>query len=208
MKAFDRVMGVNIDSSVQHSRSNALRASQPTLLVAGRVITTSRDAMVAEWTQRLGDRLAASPTVGRDHLVRQFGLLVELIGGTVGPFRREVVPLWNRAMELYGRTASLRGLAAGEVVEELQHLREILTVHLAPELARMRQRQAMAVILRLNRIFDRGLAVAVVGYTDALVATIFAQNGVPPADAHQDVADIERQTAALAEELAFVTRRH
>ena len=94
------------------------------------------------------------------------------------------------------------------MVEELQHLREILTLHLAPELARMRQRQAMAVILRLNRIFDRGLALAVVGYTDALVATIFAQNGVPPADVHLDVADMARQTASLAEELAFVTRRH
>ena len=178
------------------------------LLVAGRVIHTSRDAMVAEWTQRLGDRVAASRTVGRDHLKRQFGLLVELIGGTVGPWRREVVPLWNRGLELYGRTASIRGLAAGEVVEELAHLRELLTLHLAPELARMRQRQAMAIILRLNRTFDRGVATAVVGYTDALVATLFSQNGVPPADVHQDVADIERQTAALAEELAFVTRRH
>jgi len=48
----------------------------------------------------------------------------------------------------------------------------------------------------------------VVGYTDALVATIFAQNGVPPADVHLDVADMARQTASLAEELAFVTRRH
>ena len=207
MSVFDPVMAVNIDSRPHRSRSSSLRASQPTLLVAGRVITTSRDAMVAEWTQRLGDRLAATRTVGRDQLVRQFGLLVELIGGTVGPWRREIVPLWSRAMEVYGRTASLRGLAAGEVVEELQHLREILIVHLAPELARMRQRQAMAIILRLNRIFDRGVATAVVGYTDALVATLFAQNGVPPADVHQDVADIERQTAALADELAFVSRR-
>jgi len=206
MKAFDRVMDVNIDSPSIRSRSSALRASQPTLLVAGRVITASRDAMVSEWTQRLGDRLAASPTVGRDQLVRQFGLLVALIGGAVGPWRREIVPLWNRALELYGRTASLRGLAAGEVVEELAHLREVLTIHLAPDLARMRQRQAMAIILRLNRIFDRGVGTAVVGYTDALVATIFAQNGVPPADVHQDVADIERQTTALAEELAFVIR--
>jgi hypothetical protein len=199
-------MGVNIDCPPHRPRSSALRASQPTLLVAGRVITTSRNAMVAEWTQRLGDRLAASPTIGRDQLLRQFGLLVELIAGSVGPWRREVVPLWNRGMELYGRTASLRGLAAGEVVEELQHLREVLTIHLAPELARLRQRQAMAIILRLNRVFDRGVATAVVGYTDALVATLFAQNGVPPADVHQDVADIERQTAALGVELAFVTR--
>lgn len=206
MKPFDRVMGVNIDCRPHRSWSTELRASQPTLLVAGRVITTSRDAMVSEWTQRLGDRLAASPTLGRAQLERQFVLLVELIGSTVGPWRREVVPLWNRALEVYGRTASIRGLAAGEVVEELAHLREVLTIHLAPELARMRQRQAMAIMLRLNRTFDRGVATAVVGYTDALVATLFAQNGVPPADVHQDVADIERQTAALAEELEFVTR--
>jgi hypothetical protein len=208
MNVFDPVMAVNIDSRPQHSRSNALRASQPTLLVAGRVISSSRDALVEEWTQRLGDRLAASPTVGRDHVVRQFGLLVELIGGTVGAYRREVMPLWTRAMDLYGRTASLRGLAAGEVVDELQHLREILTIHLAPELSRMRPRQAMAVMLRLHRNFDRGLATAVAGYTDALVATLFGQNGVPAADAQQDVADIERQTAALGEELSFVSRRH
>jgi hypothetical protein len=207
MKAFDRVMGVNIDCPPHRPRSSALKASQPTLLVAGRVITTSRDAMVAEWTQRLGDRLTASRTIGRDQLLRQFRLLVELIGGTVGPFRREIVPLWNRALEVYGRTASIRGLAAGEVVEELSHLREVLTVHLAPELARMRQRQAMAIMLRLNRTFDGGVATAVVGYTDALVATLFAQNGVPPADVHHDVAEIERLTAKLADELAFVTHR-
>ena len=47
-----------------------------------------------------------------------------------------------------------------------------------------------------------------VGYTDALVATLFAQNGVPAADAQQDLADIEHQTEALGEELSFVTRRH
>jgi hypothetical protein len=40
------------------------------------------------------------------------------------------------------------------------------------------------------------------------VATLFGQNGVPAADAQQDVADIERQTAALGEELSFVSRRH
>jgi hypothetical protein len=37
----------------------------------------------------------------------------------------------------------------------------------------------MAIILHLNRTLDKGIAVAVVGYTDALVATLFSQNGVP-----------------------------
>ena len=38
-------------------------------------------------------------------------------------------------------------------------------------LAAMRPRQGMALLLRLNRLVDSGVAMAVVGYTDALVAT-------------------------------------
>ena len=79
-----------------------------------------------------------------------------------------------------------RGLAAGEVVEEIQFLRELLIRKLAPVFAGLRPRQAMAIILRLNRVLDKGIAVAVVGYTDALVATLFAQNGVPAPDTDLD----------------------
>ena len=51
----------------------------------------------------------------------------------------------------------------------------------------MRARQGMAIMLRLNRVIDKGIAVAVVGYTDALVATLFAQNGVPAVGSEYDV---------------------
>jgi len=51
---------------------------------------------------------------------------------------------------------------------------------------------AFATII-LERVLDKGIAVAVVGYTDALVATLFAQNGVPTHDAELDTTDIERQ---------------
>jgi hypothetical protein len=87
--------------------------------------------------------------------------------------------LWLIASEGYGRTAAERGLAAGEVVEELQHLRELLIRHLSELIAALPARASMATVLRLNRILDAGLTHAVVGYTDTLVETLFAQRGVP-----------------------------
>jgi hypothetical protein len=68
-------------------------------------------------------------------------------------------------------------------------------------LAAMRARQGMAIMLRLNRVIDKGIAVAVVGYTDALVATLFAQNGVPSLATEYDAADVERQLDAIEQEL-------
>ena len=104
--------------------------------------------------------------------------------------------IWSRVCEHYGR-----GLAAGEVVEELQYLRELLIRNLAHAFVSMRPRQALAIVLRLNRVLDKGIAVAVVGYTDALVATLFAQNGVP-GPSSDDAGEIDRQLRALETELA------
>jgi len=138
---------------------------------------------------------------------RHLRLLVDLIAESVGPFRREVTPLWTRASERYGRSAAARGLAAGEVVEELQHLREVLTIHLAPAVTMLRPRQTLAIMLRLNRLVDKGIASAVVGYTDSLVATLFAQNGVPPVDSEHDLPDIERQLARIEHDLGALSQQ-
>jgi hypothetical protein len=124
----------------------------------------------------------------------------------VGPLRREVNTVWYHVCEHYGRVASARGLAAGEVVEELQFLRELLIRELAPILVAMRARQGMAIMLRLNRVIDKGVAVAVVGYTDALVATLFSQNGVPLSTMDQDVGEVDRQLDALEQELQVVSQ--
>jgi hypothetical protein len=91
-------------------------------------------------------------------------------------------------------------------VEEIQFLRELLTRQLAPIFAGLRPRQAMAIILHLNRTLDKGIAVAVVGYTDALVATLFSQNGVPAPDTDLDHNDIERQLELIEGELQSVVR--
>lgn len=185
-----------------------MRASQPTiLLAAGRVITESRDIMVSQWINWLGDRITSAPTISRRIVEREFRLLLDVISEMVGPLRREVNGIWLDACEHYGRMASTRGLAAGEVVEELQFLRELLIRHLAPVITAMRARQSMAVMLRLNRVIDKGVAVAVVGYTDALVATLFAQNGVPPADSEHETRDVDRQLDALEHKLDTIIKR-
>jgi hypothetical protein len=184
-----------------------VRASQPALLVAGRVIAEMRDAMVTQWADWLGDRITTAPTIPRSTVEREFRLLFDVMTEMVGPLRREVNTVWFHVCEHYGRVASARGLAAGEVAEELQFLRELLIRNLAPVLVAMRARQGMAIMLRLNRVIDKGVAVAVVGYTDALVATLFSQNGVPTPGTNYDAADVERQLDALEQELQAVSQQ-
>jgi hypothetical protein len=184
-----------------------VRASQPALLAAGRIIAEMRDTMVSQWADRLGDRMTAAPTIPRSTVERQFRLVFDVMAEMVGPLRREVNAVWYHVCEHYGRVASARGLAAGEVVEELQFLRELLIRELAPILVAMRARQGMAIMLRLNRVIDKGVAVAVVGYTDALVATLFSQNGVPLSSTDQDVAEVDRQLDALEQELQSVSQQ-
>jgi len=164
-----------------------------------------REAMVTQWIEWLGDRVTSSTTIPQSAVERELRLIIDIMVEMVGPYRREAKPVWLEVCEHYGRVAAARGLSAGEVVEELQYLREMLTRNLAPVLAAMRARPSMAIMLRLNRVIDKGTAVAVVGYTDALVATLFSQNGVPSASVQLDPEDIERQLEGFESHLE-VTR--
>lgn len=161
--------------------------------------------MVRHWADWLGDRLTSSKSIPRELVERELGLLVDSLGGLVGPLRREVRPIWKQASEHYGRVGAARGLAAGEVVEEMQHLRELLIRHLAPVLAAMRPRQGMALLLRLNRLVDTGVAMAVVGYTDALVATLLtSEEGeveAPPNGMELEPDDVVKQLNQIEGEL-------
>lgn len=164
-----------------------------------------RDAMVQQWADWLGDRMMSTNSVLRPTVERELRLLIDVLTEMVGPMRRDVKKIWYTSCEHYGRVAATRGLAAGEVVEEMQFLRELLIRNLSPVLAAMRARQGMATMLRLNRVLDKGIAVAVVGYTDALVATLFAQNGVPSRQAELDSPEIEKQLEVIENDLAATT---
>jgi len=85
-------------------------------------------------------------------------------------------------------------------VEEMQYLRELLIRFLAPAIAALRPRQGMALLLRLNRLVDRGVAMAVVGYTDELAASLLA---APDGAGRRtpDPAELTRALDALRAEL-------
>ena len=184
-----------------------MRASHPALLAAGRAFTETRDDTVSRWHDWLEERGTLGTTISPTMLQRHLHLLVTMLAEMVGPMRREVKGLWFQACEHYGRAGATRGLAAGEVVEELTFLRDLLTRQLAPVLAAMRARQAMAIVLRLNRVLDKGIAVSVVGYTDALVATLFTESGVPAPGSEFDPSEAERQIVALEQDLAALGAR-
>jgi len=181
------------------------RSSSPSLLLVARGIASVRDELVATWAAWLASRQAGGPALDAPTTERLLRLIVDLLVQMVGPLRREADGTWFAAAELYGRLAALRGLSAGEVVEELQHLRELLARELADFFVALPLRQQLPTVLRINRVVDTAVASAVVGYTDALVASMFSREGVPvpTADSVQEaigqIAGLEAEARVLAE---------
>jgi hypothetical protein len=162
--------------------------------------------MIPEWADWLTER-PGSANIPRPVVERQARLILDTLIAMLGPLRREAKPVWQHVTEHYGRIAAARGLAAGEVVEELQQLRLLLIKHIGALVAALRPRRAVAVFIRLSTIIDRGIAQAVVGYTDALVASLLMtdRHTQPLTETNGD--DSARQLEALELELAGVTTR-
>lgn len=179
-----------------------MRPSNPALSEVGKAIASERDALIAQWYRWIGERMAQVPHIDRPTIERHLALLVDTLVELTGPLRRVISDLWFTACDAYGRTAAARGLAAGEVVEEIQYFRELLIRTLPHIIARMGERQIMATVLRLNGIVDKGIAHAVVGYTDALVETLFNQQGVPFSAIEPAESEVRRRLELLEDELA------
>jgi hypothetical protein len=171
-----------------------IRPSHSTLSAVGRALDAGRTELVTQWAGFIRRRAAQThPSTSLPTLERQLRLLIDILIRMTGPVRRQAALLWFDACEHFGQVAASRGLAAGEVVEELQHLRELLIRHLSDIIAALPARYSLATVLRLNRQVDHGIARAVVGYTDALVETLLHQNGVPVYDPDQvDAETIKR----------------
>ena len=182
------------------------RHSAPTLLAVGRAIASARDSLAKQWHARIAEREATGQVVEPGELHRVVCLIVSLLGHMTGPMRRESREPWLGATELFGRLAEARGLAAGEVVDELQHLRELLVIELGDLIVAMPARQQMPAVLRVNRVCDLGVANAVVGYTDALVEKMFGRDGVP-VPTPDSVQELLRQLEPLEGELRLLDER-
>ena len=162
--------------------------------------------MVAEWADWLAER-SGSRNIPRSLVERQLRLVVDGLVEMLGPMRREAKVVWQQLMEHYGRIAAARGLAAGEVVEEIQQLRYLLIQHIGASVAAMRPRRAVAVFLRLNGIIDKGIALAVVGYTDALVANLLMTDRTTQSLTEANGDDMSRQLEAIEGQLSTIVSR-
>ena len=182
------------------------RHSAPTLLAVGRAIAGARDSLVQQWHSRIVEREAVGQLIESGELHRVLCLVVNLLAHMTGSMRRETRETWLGATELFGRLAEARGLAAGEVVDELQHLRELLVVELGDLIVAMPARQQMPAVLRVNRVCDLGVANAVVGYTDALVEKMFGKDGVP-VPTPDSVQELLRQLDPLEADLRLLDER-
>lgn len=170
-----------------------------------------------EWLRLRVDRLAAgwlSAVLTRYHrtapeqtpLLDDFlRLLVSMLPAAMGPHRRQLDPVWQSAAELYGSFGVARGLAAGEVVEEFQLLREGLIRMLFKEPPSSSGASVFASeVLRLNRFLDTGVTQASVGHMDRLFFDLFQGGGSTSQLTPAVVTEIRHQLAGIEEELKGV----
>lgn len=137
-----------------------------------------------------------------DGVVGQFmSRLTHLLPWLVGPHTEYVEPLWTRTAELFGVMSAKRGLAAGEVIDEFQILRELLIralYHEPPPEGRVSLRDT----LHLNRIVDSGVTHASVGHTDAMFFQFFEAPEAHVAKTPEEIVrEAEAQLALVEEEL-------
>jgi len=160
---------------------------------------------LAEWVEANEDRLAErwlTEVASRsgpwnpelESLMRRFlHSFVSLLPGCLGPLRNQIQPLWVQAAELYGSLGSMRALAAGDIIEEFQSLRDglIRALHSDPPKGGA-EPISLRELLLLNRIVDRGVTQASVGHTDALFFALIEGSGlatVPTGDVLHEVGE-------------------
>ena len=137
--------------------------------------------------------------------VEFFDLFLAMLPHGLGPYKDQVEPLWLQAAALYGSMASQRGLAAGEVIDEFQGLRDAVIRFLYAEPPVEGPLSiSLRDLLRINRFIDRGVTQASVGHTDALFFALFQGNGVSPGLTAVNVAEIREQLAVIREEFQQV----
>lgn len=177
-------------------------------LVLARWFQEHADEVVERWVEEVRARLRSWSESHGPTLERFFDLHVAMLPATLGPYREEIEPLWLQLAELFGSVSAHRGLAAGEVIEEFQVLRDVLIRLLytdppASEGARVSLRD----LLRVNRVVDRGVTQASVGHTDALFFTLFQGSGVPESLDEDLVEEIHAQLDQIEEDLHALSGR-
>lgn len=161
--------------------------------------------LVERWLASVVSRHGTLAPDVRELLGEFMRVLVPVVPAYLGPYRDQVEPLWRQAAELYGSVAAMRGLAAGEVIEEFQHLREELVrlFYDAPPVRDL-DRLTLRDVLRVSRIVDLGVTHASVGHTDALFFALFQGSGVPSSLSPEQELEVRSQLSAIEDEFREV----
>lgn len=116
--------------------------------------------------------------------------------------------LWRQTAELYGNVGAMRGLAAGEIIEEFQVLRDSLIrlLYADPPPGGL-PRVSLREVLRLNRFVDRGVTHASIGHTDSLFFAHFQGTGVPEKLTPDLVDEVRRQLSGIEVEYEALRRQ-
>ena len=164
-------------------------------------LNNRREVLVGRWLADVGARLDR-PDPAVLHLLREFyEVTLQLLAGSFGPYRPQFEPILRQVAELYGSLGAKRSLAAGEIIEEVQVLREALIRLLFTDPPRGRgPALLLREILRLNRVVDGVVTFASVGHTDALFFALFRGSGAPEALTPELLEEIHDQLSGLRRE--------
>jgi hypothetical protein len=173
---------------------------------------------LARWLEERADRIRdrwLSDISGREGwtqpeeelIVEFFDLFVAMLPHGLGPSKEQVEPLWVQSAGLFGLMAAQRGLAAGEVIEEFQMLRDavIRFLYAEPPVSGP-LRISLRDLLRVNRLIDRGVTQASVGHTDRLFFALFQGRGVSEGLTDENIAEIRAQLGAIRREFHQIER--
>jgi hypothetical protein len=116
--------------------------------------------------------------------------------------REQAGLIFDEAAELYGHLGAVRGLAAGEAIEETQLLREVLLrfLYLHPP-AKGRHALGLRELLQVSRSVDRLVTHAGIGHTDTLFFKFFQSHGVPDAPGSQVLEEVREQLDHIRRDL-------
>ena len=189
-------------AEIRPSRSPARSKHPAPNTLLGDWLEVQRGFLARYWFEEILHRVSMDQEMERI-LERFLDLLTRMIPGALDHRRSAVDPVWKSAAELYGALGAKRGLAAGDIVEEFQIVREAV-VRILFQVPPGRYGASLSLFdaLRLNRFIDSGVTHASIGHTDGLFFALFHGNGVSTVPTAEFMAEVEEQLDVLELEWA------
>lgn len=164
------------------------------------------ESLSGRWLSSLASQGAVARGNGEKLLESFIPFLTSFLPLSMGAFREPAEPIWKQAAELYGSVAAMRGLAAGEVIEEFQSLREVLIRRVWQAVEGEEISLGLRDLLLLNRTVDLGVTHSSIGHTDALFFALFHGAGVPRSLSPEILDEVGTQMAGLRAEMLRLER--